>query len=64
MLPVRSATPDRCADCVKHGWTYDAGEQMLQPKKEAEPPHEFTGVEQLKSLTEYVTFLEKTRLTG
>ena len=37
---------------------------MLQPKKEAEPPHEFTGVEQLKSLTEYVTFLEKTRLTG
>ena len=37
---------------------------MLQPKKEVEPPHEFTGMEQLKSLTEYVTFLEKTRLTG
>ena len=54
----------RCADSVKHGWTYDAGEEMLQPKKEVEPPHEFTGMEQLKSLTEYVTFLEKTRLTG
>ena len=53
----------RGADCIEHGWAYDADEEMLQPKKETEPPREFTGMEQLKSLTDYVTFLEKSRLT-
>ena len=61
MILSLSASPR--TDCVDAGWTYDADQQMLQPKKVKEAPHEFTGIEQLRSLTDYVTYLEKSRLT-
>lgn len=57
------------AYCVERGWTAtpdssDPSGRMLIPIKPREAPREFTGMEQLASLTKYVGFLEKTKLTA